>query len=231
MSRHLEREIARLKKKILKLGKTVEESIMNAILSVKKRDASLARKVIENDIEIDKMEVETEEECLKILALHQPVAIDLRFIIGVLKMNSDLERMADLAANIAERSLDLAGHKGKIDVPDDIFLMAGKVNKMVEKGLKAMINMDVAGSREVCSDDDEVDDLHRKIFADARRLMEKDKTKVEPTITILSISRYLERIADHVTNIAEDVVYMVEGIIHRHTYKLDKTQEKSCRSE
>ncbi|NLI98420.1 phosphate signaling complex protein PhoU [bacterium] len=226
MSRHLEREITKLKKKILKLGRAVEESITNAVLSIKNRDAALARKVILNDIEIDKMEVNTEEECLKILALHQPVAIDLRFIIGVLKMNSDFERMADLASNIAERSLDLAEHKRKVEVPKDIFTMAEKVKAIVEKSMKSMINMSSAMSREVCNDDDEIDELHKKIFADGKIVMSNDKTKIETTTLILSISRYLERIADHATNIAEDVVYMVEGIIHRHVYKFQKEASK-----
>lgn len=215
MSRHLEREIASLKKKILHLSKIVEKTIEDAIRSINERDTELARSIVEADIQIDRMEVETEEECLKILALHQPVAIDLRFIIGVLKMNSDLERMADLAVNIAERSIDLAAH-GKVYVPKDLFTMTSKTNAMVEKAMRAMINMDASLAREVCADDDEVDDLHRKMFQDAKALMAKDTAKIEVSVIILSVSRYLERIADHATNVAEDVVYMVEGEISRH---------------
>jgi phosphate transport system protein len=211
----LQREIGKLKKMILALGARVEESVRLAVKSIRERDAALAEKVAKSDHEIDVMEVDVEEECLKILALHQPVAVDLRFIVAVIKMNSDLERIGDLAVNIAERSQLLAA-KAKVEMPFDFTGMAEKVQAMLRKSLDALVNMDVKLAREVCASDDEVDAIHRDMYAKMQETLRREPEKADVLIPVMTVSRQLERIADHATNIAEDVLYLVEGDIHRH---------------
>ena len=225
MTRHLEREVVKLKKKVLKLGKVVQESLDEAIESIKTRDIELAQAVINRDIEVDRMEVNTEEECLKLLALYQPVAIDLRFIIAVLKMNNDLERIGDLAVNIAEQTLGVAGEK-RVKIPFDYDTMTTRVQTMVRDAMNAMVNMDTKLARQVCIDDDEVDSIHRKMYGQVEKVIAKHPKRVEILIRYLSVSRYLERIADHATNIAEDVYYMVEGdFLRHHRYSEGKESE------
>ncbi len=215
MSAHLNKEIDNLKKELLTLCSMVEESLWQAVKSIKNRDAELAKKVIESDIEIDQMEVKVEEECLKILALHQPVAIDLRFIITALKINNDLERIGDLAVNIAEHSQFLAAQK-QSDMLFDFETMAEKTQAMVKKSIDALVNIDVNVAVEVCNDDDEVDDINRQMYDQVKEQVKQSPGNIETLIHLLSISRHLERIADHATNIAEDVIYMVKGEIVRH---------------
>ncbi len=215
MPQHLRREIDNLKKKILHLGTVVEENVQRAVRSLEERDPLMAKKAIELDKEIDRMEIDLEEDGLKILALHQPVAIDLRFIIAVLKINNDLERIGDFAVNIAERSLFLC-ERPRMQVPDDIPFMAGQAQLMLRKSLDALINLDSGLAREVCRCDDIVDSRHSRLFEKIENEIRRDVGKLEFLIQVLSISRYIERIADHSTNIAEDVIYMVEGIIARH---------------
>ena len=215
MSVHMKREIDKLKSKLLSLCRVVEESFLQAVKSIKEQNANLAKKVIKADIKIDHMEVDVEEECLKILALYQPVAIDLRFIITALKMNNDLERIGDLAVNIAERSQFLAAQR-KIDVPFDFDRMAEKTQLMLRKSLDALVNMDCKLAHEVCAADDEVDTINRKMYNQVKDSIRSHPEWLESLIHLLSVSRDLERIADHTTNIAEDVIYMVEGEIVRH---------------
>lgn len=215
MSVHMKREIDKLKSKLLSLCRVVEESFLQAVKSIKEQNANLAKKVIKADIKIDHMEVDVEEECLKILALYQPVAIDLRFIITALKMNNDLERIGDLAVNIAERSQFLAAQP-KIDVPFDFDRMAEKTQLMLRKSLDALVNMDCKLAHEVCAADDEVDTINRKMYNQVKDSIRSHPEWLESLIHLLSVSRDLERIADHTTNIAEDVIYMVEGEIVRH---------------
>ena len=215
MTVHLDREIAKLKKILLSLCGLVEERFLQAVKSIKERDATLAKKVIETDIEIDRMEVDVEEECLKILALHQPVAIDLRFIITALKLNNDLERIGDLAVNIAERSEFLATQY-KIDIPFDFEAMAEKTQSMLSKSLDALVNLDCDLAHEVCVADDEVDAINREMYNQVKASIQSHPERLQSLIHLLSVSRHLERIADHATNIAEDVIYMVEGKIVRH---------------
>jgi phosphate transport system protein len=215
MGRHLEKEIEKLKRNTLGLSALVEESVHKAIASIETADLRLAEHVIESDTRIDEMEVDVEEECLKILALHQPVAIDLRFIVGVLKLNNDLERIADLAVNIAEqaRPLVAAGARG---LPANIREMARAVESMLGGSLDALVNLDTKAAWAVCAADDAVDNLHRDTYATIKSEIQKDPTRTDVLIHHLSVSRYLERIADHATNIAEDVIYLVEGAIVRH---------------
>ncbi len=217
MSKHLEREIERLKKHILSLGAVVEESVQRAVRAISERDGTLAQRVIEEDVSTDQMEVEVEEECLKILALHQPVAIDLRFIVAVLKINNDLERIGDLAVNIAERAAFLASrnHDGLVTL-FDFEEMAAKTQAMLKLSLDALVNVDADLARDVCAADDEVDAMNRQMYHQVEDAIRAHPEQMDALIHMLSISRHLERIADHATNIAEDVIYMIEGVIVRH---------------
>ncbi|MCW8129884.1 MAG: phosphate signaling complex protein PhoU [Planctomycetota bacterium] len=213
--KHMLMEFEKLKKKILALSAIVEESVHRAVSSIQRRDEKLARKVIDSDIEIDHMEVDVEEECLKILALHQPVATDLRFVIAVLKINNDLERIADLSVNIAEQGAYLATQT-KVNIPFDFPGMAEKAQRMLRQSLDALVNMDSATARKVMAADDEVDAINRHMYDQVKEGIRRSPENLDCLIHLLSVSRHLERIADHATNIAEDVIYMVEGEIIRH---------------
>ncbi len=211
----LKRKIEKLNNQLLVLGAQVEESVQLAVKAVEKRDATLATSVIDGDIEIDRREVDLEEECLEILALHQPVAIDLRHIIAVLKINKDLERAADLAVNIAEVAVRLSSD-ARIETPKDYFIMAVKTQGMLKKSLDAFVHMTVEMAYQVLAEDDEVDRMKHKLH----RLYEeraREHPELLPILThLFLVSRHLERIADLATNIAEEVIYMVTGEIVRH---------------
>jgi phosphate transport system protein len=215
MPKHLERELEKLKKRTLSLVTMVEERLRMSIMAIEKKDGDLAKKVMESDDEIDDIEVDIEEECLKILALHQPVAIDLRFIIAVIKINNELERIGDLAVNIAERAFFLASKK-KLDILFDFPGMAEKAQTMVKKSLDSLVNLDSRLAWEVCASDDEVDEMNREMFRQVQEGIRKNPSRMECLLHLLSSSRHLERIADHATNIAQDVIYMIEGEIVRH---------------
>jgi phosphate transport system protein len=218
MPRTLQKEIDKLKKRILTLSALVEERVRIAVRSVDDRDHRLADRVIDGDLEIDEMEVDIEEDCLKILALHQPVAIDLRFIIAVLKINSDLERIGDYAVNIAERARLLAS-KERIGFPFDFASMSEKVQEMVRTSLDALVNMDAGLARAVFMRDNEVDDINREMYKNVEEAMHHRPDHIEHLINLMGVSRNLERIADHATNIAEDILYMIDGEIVRHRAK------------
>jgi phosphate transport system protein len=215
MTRHIERQIETLKERILRVGTLVEEAISKSITALINRDLVLARRVMANDDEIDRMEVEVEEECLKILALYQPVATDLRFVVAVLKINNDLERMGDLAKNIAKRVSQLAGSK-PYELPPEIRTMAMQAEEMVKECLDAVVKRDPALARQVREEDDVVDDARQKVQRRVMQAIKDDPDSVENLLRINSVSKHIERIADMATNIAEDVVYMVEGDIVRH---------------
>ena len=219
MPKHLQREIENLKKKLLALSAKVETSVRDATLSIEKRDVDLAQKIIDDDVNIDNTEVEIEEDCLKVLALHQPVAIDLRFIVAVLKINNDLERIGDLAVNIAERAVFLATQP-KINISSDLLDMAYNAQSMLKNSLDALIKHDAELAHKVCASDDIVDQMNRQMYLKVQEAIIKNPEQISSLIHLLSASRHLERIADHTTNIAEDVIYMVEGQIIRH-----KTEE------
>jgi len=227
MKRHLERELEKLRKKILTLTAMVEERINKAISSLTRHDPNLARDVIESDREIDKLEVEVEEDCLKILALYQPAAIDLRYVVGILKMNNDLERMGDLSVNIAERAIYLAQRR-EIDLFLDFTEMSEKTIGMVKGALDALIKMDAKIARSVCAADDEVDGINREMLDVIQDHIAKKPQELRSLIHLLLAVRHLERIADLATNIAEDVIYMVKGEIVRHRtedYKVHSGKE------
>jgi len=215
MTVHMLRELDKLKKSILSLSALVEESVQQAVLALLKEDLELARKVSCGDDRVNQMEVDLEEDCLKILALHQPVATDLRFIVSVLKINNDLERIGDLAANIADRTIDIRENE-KVASPFDVETMAAKVQEMLELALDALVNVDLKMARKAIKLDDEVDRMHKQSFAKVKEQIRQQPDKMDALINYLSVSRYLERIADLATNIAEDVVYMIEGRIVRH---------------
>ena len=215
MTIHFQRELEKIKKRILSLGAMVEERVRMVIKALETRDGDAAKKIIISDHEIDEMEVEIEEECLKILALYQPVAIDLRFITAVIKINNDLERIADEAVNIARRVSILTKRK-KIDISFDYSLMAGKAEYILKKSLDALVNLDLDLAFKVCSLDDEVDEMQHEAYDRIKQAIEEYPDRVGYLINLLLISRHLERIADHGTNIAEEVIYLVEGEIVRH---------------
>jgi phosphate transport system protein len=210
-----QREIEKLKNSILSLSSLIEEQITKAMLALERRDIDLAKQTIKNDEEVDFMEIQIEEECLKILALYQPVADELRFIVSALKMNNDLERIGDLAANIAKRAAFLSKRE-KLEIVDDLKDISVKARSMVKKSLDALINKDVELARQVLIADDEVDSLNKALL---KKLIAEIKLNPERTkeyFSVQSVSKSLERIADSATNIAEDVVYLCTGQIIRH---------------
>ena len=215
MTLHFQREVEKLKKMILNEASMVESGLQKAVKALKERDERLASEVKDYDNEIDMMEIEIEEEALKILALHQPVAIDLRFIISVIKINSDLERIGDLTANIASRTTEIVEFP-HIPIPENINNMSEIALQMVKDSLDALVNLDVGLAQKVCEDDEAVDELHRQSYEIVSEKVNSEPENIKFYLKMLGISRYLERIADHSTNIAEDVVYMVEGKISRH---------------
>lgn len=223
---HLEREIEKLKRMIMSLSANVEESVEKAARSIALRDSDLAREVIKEDYEIDEREVNVEEECLKILALHQPVAIDLRYIVAMLKINNDLERIGDLATNIAQSCIYLDEH-GPEEFPFDFPRMARKAQDMVNDSLSAMVTRDSELAREVCLADDEVDEINRSMCGLVGQAVQEDPAHSDGLLRLLNVSHHLERIADHATNIAEDVIYMSEGDIVRHTVSEDNEDNET----
>ena len=215
MAKHLHIEIERLKRRVLGVGATVVEAIQKALLSLEARRGEIAKEVIAGDEKVDHDEVELEEECLKLLALYQPVAEDLRFITAVMKINNDLERMGDEAVNIAEHAAFLSRNE-PVPVPPQMSEITRAAMRMVRESLDAFVASDVQEALRICAEDDEVDRLNREIIQAVWKMMQKDPQTIERATHLFSVSRHLERIADHATNIAEDVVYMVEGRIIRH---------------
>ena len=216
MALHLQRDLEQLKKDLLQLGYQVESAINNAIIALFERRPALAPKIFIEEQYINQKEVQIEENCLKILALHQPVAVDLRFIVVVLKVNNDLERMGDLACNITQRALFLAANKPIPLPPQFSQTMATSISIMVHDSLKSLVALDAPLARGVIAMDDEVDEVNRQMYVELPALMKTDTSTVEAAVSLLSTSRYLERIADLATNIAEEVLFMIEGEVVRH---------------
>lgn len=208
-------ELSQLKEKILFMGSKVEEAIRLALKSLVDRDSKLARQVIQGDRDINDMEIEVDEICHRLLALHQPMAGDMRFVTSAMKINADLERIGDMAVNIAERALTLnevAPLKPFIDIPR----MASIAQEMVKVSLDSLVNRDPAAAKKVCERDDEVDNLNDQIIRELISYMLEDRANIKRSLDLILVSRYLERVADHATNIAEDVIYMVAGKDIRH---------------
>ncbi|HTU20065.1 MAG TPA: phosphate signaling complex protein PhoU [Gemmataceae bacterium] len=215
MSKHWERDLDNLQRLLMTLAASVEEAIFKGIRALQERDPSLAGEVVAGDSAIDQEENHVENECLKMLALHQPVAGDLRRIIAALKINTDLERMADLAVNIAERALILAGLP-RIAVPDKLQRMTDLTTAMVRQSLDAFVMLNAEQARGIIRLDEEVDRYNSEIIDELIREMQQASAQVPAFLAFFSAVRQLERIADHATNIAEDVVYLIEGEIIRH---------------
>ena len=215
MERRLDLELKELKDKLLLMGGSVESQLQDALEALTERNSDLAVRVVENDLLINTLDVEIDETCMRLLALHQPTAGDLRFITTAMKISTELERMSDLAENIAERAIELNEEpqlKSYIDIPR----MADWTIHMVKECLDAFVNRDAALARKVCRDDDYVDDLTEQLFRELISFMLEDPRTITRAIRLTFIGKYFERIADHATNVAELVVYMVEGKIIRH---------------
>jgi phosphate transport system protein len=215
MSVHLEREIQKLKRKLLSLSALIDEQLQLAVRAVIERDEELAREVRERDEEVDRLEVEVEEECLKILALHQPVAVDLRFIISVLKINNDLERIGDLTVNISRKTLAFEGLL-LVELPFELPDMSRKVQAMLCDALDALVNFDASLASEVCARDNEVDAMKRTVRREVERVVCEHPEQAKSLLRLAAVTRNLERIADLATNIAEDAIYLIDGKIVRH---------------
>ncbi|MDD2388683.1 MAG: phosphate signaling complex protein PhoU [Desulfobacterales bacterium] len=213
--KHFHKELDRIKKMILSLGAQVEERFHMAIKAIENKDATIAKWIIDSDHEIDETEVNIEEECLKILALYQPVAVDLRFIIAVIKINNDLERIADEACNIAERLAIILKHKD-IDIFFDYSIMWAKTADMLKQSLDSLINLNSGLAKQVIHADDEIDHLDNAAYDEIKAHMHHLPEHMGYWINLMYISRHIERIADHAVNIAEEVLYLIEGEIVRH---------------
>lgn len=213
--KHLQRDLEALKRSILDMGSLVEAAVASAVDALLEGDRALAETVVRGDGEIDEREINVEEDCLKILALHQPVAVDLRFIVAVLKVNNDLERMGDLAQTLAKRAISLPD-EDRDALPPALPDMTRRVRAMVSASLDSMVAMDARAARAVLRDDEAVDALHKQVYTAVQERMAVESNRVRAHVSVLSISRCLERIADLSTNIAEDVIFTVEGEVVRH---------------
>ena len=222
MTKHLQRDLESLHQEILSLSATVEEMIDKAATAFTERKLEMVDEVIASDNVVDQKEVQIEEACLKILALHQPVAIDLRRTATVLKVNNDLERIADLAVNIAERARALDDFP-TFPLPAKLIGMANMASQMVREVLDAFVSLDAATARKLITRDEAIDELNVEIISELQMLMQKNPALVPPALSCFSATRHIERIADHATNIAEDVVYLVEGDIVRHRRSVPST--------
>jgi phosphate transport system protein len=218
MSVHLNRDLERLHQHVMSVGGLVETATGKAVRSLVERRPSLAEEVLAGDRLIDQREVEVEEECLKMLALHHPVAGDLRFLVAVLKLNNDLERMGDLAGNLAERAIYVATHD-PLPVALDFEAMGNAVLEMQRKSLDAVIQRNPDLAREVMQLDDHVDQMNRNMYDALHPVLQEMPDAAVRAVHLLSCSRYLERIADHAENIAEDVIFMVDGNVIRHQHR------------
>jgi phosphate transport system protein len=215
MSKLMHESMEKLHRDILQLASLVEGAIDRAILALRQRDVASAEHVIHADDEIDRLENQIDEEAIRILALHHPVASDLRRVAMVLMITTDLERMGDLAVEIAERALHLAGLP-LIAVPAPLQQMTDLTTAMVRQSLEAFVQLDTRQARRVCRFDDEVNRYNCEIINAVVGLMRQSSEMIDPGVSLFSAIRHLERIADHATNIAEDVIYLVEGEIVRH---------------
>ncbi len=216
MPRHFHEELEALKQTLLAMGGLVEDQIRRVMKALLERDDAMAQEVIERDRQVNTYDVEVDEQCVSLLALYQPAAGDLRFITTAMKIVTDLERIGDQAVNIAQRVLELNREpqlKPYIDLPR----MAEQAQRMVKESLDAFVARDTALARQVCGEDSEVDLLKEQIFRELLTFMMEDPRTIPRAIRLILISRFIERVADHATNIGEMVVYLVEGKMVRHT--------------
>jgi phosphate transport system protein len=216
MQRHFHEELEALKQTLLAMGGLVEDQIRRVMRALLERDDALAQEVIERDQQVNAYDVEVDETCVSLLALHQPAAGDLRFITTAMKIVTDLERMGDQAVNIAQRVLEL-NHEPQLKPYIDLPRMAEKAQLMVKQSLDAFVARDTELARRVCAEDAEVDALKEQIFRELLTFMMEDARTIPRAIRLILISRFLERVADHATNVAEMVIYLVDAKMVRHT--------------
>lgn len=213
--RHIEIELEKLKAKLLEMGALVENAIYRSVQGVVEKDENLAQQVLKNESRVNELEIEIDELAIQLLALQQPVAADLRLVTAAIKINNDLERMGDLAVNIAHRAIDLIREpviRPMVDIP----YIAGLVQSMVRKSLDAFVNRDSELARSVLAGDDGVDNLRTASYHELVSYMERDSASIPQAMSLWSVVRNLERIADHATNVAEDVLFLVKGVDVRH---------------
>jgi len=225
METHFQQELNKLKGNLLQMAGLAERAISNAIEALVKRDTALAEKTITEDEKINQMEILIDEMCLKLLALHQPMAADLRFITSAMRINTELERIGDQAVNIAERVISLNQEpqlKPYIDIPR----MAEITQSMVKDVLDAFVNGDAQRARSVCERDDQVDGLNDQVFRELLTYMMADSKTITRAVHLIIVSRCLERIADHATNIAEGVIFMVKALVIKHHADVKAEKEK-----
>lgn len=228
MERTLDQQLSRIRQKLLRMGGLVEQMIDQAVQGLLQRDSSLAEQVPVQDAEVDNLEMEIDELCNTVLVRNQPTAVDLRFLVAVMKINNDLERMGDSAVNIAQSVVQLNEQpplKPYIDLPR----MSGQAQEMVRNSLDAFVNRDADMSRGVLKADDEIDGLYKQIFRELLTFMIEDPKSVSRALHLLLIARNLERIADHATNISEDVIYYVEGRDVRHSMESKDAEARAAR--
>ncbi|MDG1874904.1 MAG: phosphate signaling complex protein PhoU [Mariniblastus sp.] len=218
MSKHLQNDVDNLHRRLMALFGVVEQMADKAVQALCENQVELAQQVIDTDDKVNQTEVEIEEDCLKILALHQPVAADLRRVTTVMKINSDLELIADLACNIAERAQCMHQHV-HFPTPEQLTPMVRQATLMVRMALDSFVESDVTLAKKVIQIDEAVDDYNLAVINELTLLMKQDQTLVEPALHCFSASRHVERIADHAENIAEDVIYLVDGDIIRHRHE------------
>jgi phosphate transport system protein len=214
---HFEKEMVKLRKQLMQIVALVEESVRKAVVAVDTRDEDLANEVIKNDDEIDRAEVELEEGCLKILALHHPIATDLRYVVACMKINNDLERIGDLAVNIAQRAISISSKKEE-KTPINFSVMMSKTQEMLVKSINSMIGLDPVAAEEVRCLDDGIDELNREMYKEIIKMIKDKPKRTKYFLHLLGVSRQLERIADYASNIAEDVIYLTKGKIVRHSH-------------
>jgi phosphate transport system protein len=227
MSKHLQRDIDSLNAGLLRVSSMVEEMIDKATQALAERRYDLADEVVKSDEYVDSHEVHVEEECLKILALHQPVAVDLRRIATVMKVNNDLERIADLAVSIAQRAQAMDEYPA-FKIPDRLPRMVVVATEMVRGAMNAFVNMDTLAARRIIAMDKTVDQYNRDIIAELQTRMQQEPQSVPAALHCFSAVRHIERIADHATNIAEDVIYLGEGDIVRHRHETAEPDESAA---
>ena len=224
MERHFDEELKDLKEKLLRMAGLAEDSIAKAVKALKDRDQALVGQVFEHEDRINLLEIEIDEVCMRLLALRQPMAGDLRFITSAMKIGSELERIGDQSVNIAERTIELLKVpqlKPLIDIPR----MAGLVQAMVVDSINAFVNRDAELARQICARDDEVDQINHQIFRELLTYMMEDPATIPRAVELILIGRHLERIADHATNIGEDVIYLVKGKSIKH-----HIEERGCKT-
>ncbi len=222
MERPFDEELKGLKEKILEMAAYAEESITFAVRCLKERNEELVSEVMRREEAINHLEIEIDELCMRLLALRQPMAADLRFITSAMKISSDLERIGDQAVNIIERTIELLRHpqlKPLIDIPR----MADLAQKMVRDAINAFINRDDRLALDVCERDDQVDQLNEQVFRELLTYMMQDAETITRAVDLILVGRHLERIADHATNIGEDVIYMVKGKTIKHHIEANRS--------